>query len=329
MGPRLSLHRAFTGFVLLAGGATFLYLLWSFGPLRVWQDLSAFGWGFAVVLPFQLLDHFLNAWGWRLSFPPGPAARVPFWSLVRVRVAGDGVNYLTPSGNIAGEFVRPMMLGGEVPLDVRITSVFTAKAAQAAGQALFILLGLGYVLLGRVSNFAPANLFWGAMATCVILGGVTFLVWALAHRPPEWLRRRFPKVVEATSPVREQLKDYLTRHPWRLVGATVMFMLGYAWGALEIWLITRFMGLELTLETCLAVEFLSNLIDAMAFMVPAKIGTQEAGKAAIFAGLGLPAASGFTVGLIRHVRELLWAGSGLALYAAHEERTRLGKGTGT
>lgn len=321
------MRRAFTAFVLLAGSATFVYLLWNFGPLRVWNDLRDFGWGFAVVIPFQLLDHFLNAWGWRLSFPPASAAKVPFWDLVRVRVAGDGVNYLTPSGNIAGEFVRPAMLGGEVPMDVRITSVFTAKAAQAAGQALFILLGLSYVLLGRVSSFDRGGLVWGAMATFVILGGVTFLVWALAHRPPEWLQRRFPKVVEATAPVRGQLKEYLTHHPGRLVGATVMFMLGYAWGALEIWLITRFMGLDLPLESCLAIEFLSNLIDAMAFMVPAKIGTQEAGKAAIFAGLGLPAASGFTVGLIRHVRELLWAGSGLLLYATHERGS--GRGTGT
>jgi hypothetical protein len=324
-------RRAFTAFVLLAGSATFVYLLWSFGPLKVWSDLRAFGWGFAVVIPFQLLDHFLNAWGWRLSFPPAEGAKVPFWDLVRVRVAGDGVNYLTPSGNIAGEFVRPAMLGGEVPMDVRITSVFTAKAAQAAGQALFILLGLAYVLMGRVSSFDRGGLVWGAMATFVILGGVTFCVWALAHRPPQWLQRRFPKVVEATAPVRGQLKQYLSRNPGRLAASVVLFMLGYAWGALEIKLITQFMGLDLPLESCLAIEFLSNLIDAMAFMVPAKIGTQEAGKAAIFAGLGLDAASGFTVGLIRHVREILWAGSGLLLYAAHErlETGQLEKGTGT
>lgn len=314
------MRRVFTAFVLLAGTATFLYLLWSFGPLKVFNDLRAFGWGFALLLPFQLLDHAVNALGWRYSFPTEAAGKVSFWDLVKVRVAGDGVNYLTPSGNIAGEFIRPAMLGGGLPMDVKITSVFTAKAAQAIGQALFILLGLVYVVFGRISTFEPAKLIWGAAGTFVILGGVTFLVWALAHRPPMWLQTRFPKVVEATSPVRGQLKDYLTRHPGRMAASTVLFMLGYAWGALEIWLIAHFMGLELALSSALAIEFLSNLIDAMAFMVPAKIGTQEAGKAAIFAGLGLPPASGFTLGLIRHVRELLWAGFGLSLYAAHARR---------
>ncbi len=316
------MKRAFTAFVLLAGGLTFVYLLWTFDPAKVWADLRGFGWAFVVVIPFQLFDHMVNAYGWRLSFPADVAHRARFWDLVKVRIAGDGVNYLTPSGNIAGEFVRPAMLGGDLPMDVKITSVFTAKAAQAAGQALFILLGLAYVLLGKISTFEPAKLFWGAAGVLVILGGVTFCVWALAHRPPEWLQTRFPKVVAATAPVRGQLKEYLSRHPGRMAASTVAFMLGYAWGALEIWLIAHFMGLDLPLSSALAIEFLSNLIDAMAFMVPAKIGTQEAGKAAIFAGLGLPPAAGFTLGLIRHVRELVWAGGGLALYAAHERRAR-------
>ncbi|UPT75927.1 MAG: hypothetical protein M0D55_09805 [Elusimicrobiota bacterium] len=55
-------------------------------------------------------------------------------------------------------------------------------------------------------------------------------------------------------------------------------------------------------------------------MVPAKIGTQEGGKAVIFKGLGLGAELGFTVGLIRHVRELVWAGAGLFLYAAQQRQ---------
>lgn len=316
------MKRWFTAFVLLAGTATFLYLLWTFDPAKVLADLRGFGWGFAVVLPFQFLDHFLNAWGWRLCFPPAAGAKVPFRDLVRVRVAGDGVNYLTPSGNIAGEFVRPAMLGGEVPMDARITSVFTAKAAQAAGQALFILFGLAYVLLGGLSSFSTARLLWGGGAVLVILVGVAICVWVMAHRPPEWLNRRFPKAMEAAAPVREQLRDYLARHPWRLAGATGAFMGGYAWGALEIWLIAYFLGLAMPLRTALAIEFLSNLVDAMAFMVPAKIGTQEGGKAAIFKGLGLDPATGFTLGLIRHVRELLWAGAGLLLYASHERAAK-------
>ena len=58
-------------------------------------------------------------------------------------------------------------------------------------------------------------------------------------------------------------------------------------------------------------------VDGFLFMVPAKIGTQEGGKVVIFAALGLPASLGFAFGVIRHIRELSWAGLGLLLcYAA-------------
>jgi len=312
--------RVFTPIVLALGTATFLYLLWTFGPARVWGQLRAFGWGFALLLPFQILDHMLNAYAWRLAFPPAAAGRADFWDLVRIRIAGDGVNYLTPSGNIAGEFVRPGMLRCDLPSEVKIASVFLAKVTQAVGQAFFVILGLGYILMGRLYVFHGGQAAVGAAAMLAILAAVAFGVWVFASEPPEWVRRRIPEAVEKGAPVRVLLRHSLARHPVRLAGSTLFFMLGYGWGACEIWLIARLMGMPLNWETCLSIEFLSNLVDAMAFMVPAKIGTQEGGKAVIFKGLGLAPHLGFTLGIIRHVREVCWAGLGLAFYASHQKR---------
>lgn len=311
-------RRWFTLGILALGSATFLFLLWSFGPSLVWDRVRGFGWGFAVVLPFQLFDHMLNAMGWRLAFTPAEARKVPFRELVRVRVGGDGVNYLTPSGNIAGEFVRPGMLRSPLSHDSKIASVVVAKATQSVGQALFVLVGLIYLLNARVYAFEGGQAGWAAAGMSVILFGVALLVGLLAARPPERLRSRFPAAVEKTEPLRRSLREFLGRHPLRLMGSILFFMLGYAWGAAEIWLICFFLGFPIGPELALCVEFLSNVVDSFAFMVPAKIGTQEAGKTAIFKGLGLGADVGFTVGLIRHAREILWAGIGLGMYAAQQ-----------
>jgi hypothetical protein len=312
----------FTVFVLALGTATFLYLLWSFGPLRVWERLQGFGWGFAVVLPFQLCDHMLNAQGWRLAFAPAEARRASWWDLVRVRVAGDGVNYLTPSGNIAGEFVRPGMLRSTLSDDAKLSSVVIAKATQSIGQALFVLFGLIYLINVKTYVFAAGQVGWAAAGMSVILFSVALCVGLFAMRPPAFLLKRFPFALAKTEPVRRHLRDYLSRHPGRLAASTLFFMLGYSWGAAEIWLICLFLGAPIGPETALCVEFLSNLVDSFAFMVPAKIGTQEAGKTVIFQGLGLGPELGFTVGLIRHVREMLWAGAGLALYAGHQRAAK-------
>lgn len=311
-------RRWFTVVILALGSATFLYLLWSFGPALVWDRLRNFGWGFAVVIPFQLFDHMLNAMGWRLTFTPAEAKKVSFWELVRVRIGGDGVNYLTPSGNIAGEFVRPGMLRSSLSHDSKVASVVVAKATQSAGQALFVLVGLIYLLNARVYAFKDGQAGWAAAGMSVILFGVALLLGLLAARPPEWLKARFPGAVEKTEPLRRSLREFLGRHPLRLTGSIFFFMIGYAWGAAEIWLICQFLGFPLSAEIALCVEFLSNVVDSFAFMVPAKIGTQEAGKTAIFKGLGMAADVGFTVGLIRHAREICWAGIGLGMYAAQQ-----------
>jgi hypothetical protein len=313
--------RRLLGWVLLALGAcTFFYLLWTFGPARVWLQLERFGWGFAFVLPFPIFDHLFNAWGWRLAFSSEDARAVPFAWLVRVRVAGDSLNYLTPSANVAGEFVRPAMLGGRVSLDAKVTSVVVAKAAQAVGQGGFILCGMAYLIAGRCYAFHSGQAVWGSAVVAIVLFLVIFGVSAFAAVPPAWLERRAPGFVERSQPVRLLLRGYLKRHPVRLLASMLCFVLGYLWGAIEIWLIAYLLGFGLAPREAFSIEVLSNLVDTLAFLVPAKIGTQELGKAAIFKGLGLSAELGFTVGLIRHIRELCWAGAGLALYAAFLRR---------
>ncbi len=311
-----------TRLVVVAGIATFLLLLWKFDPARVWGHLVAFGWGFAVLLPFQILDHMLNAWGWKLAFPVESAPDAAFWDLVRVRIAGDGVNYLTPSANIGGEFVRPGMLRSPLPADVKVTSVLVAKVTQSVGQAFFILSGLGYLLHAHLFDFDGPQATLGAFGVGGILLGLVIGVGLLVMEPPAWFERRFPKAVEASAGVRGLLKSYLKTHPLRMMGSIFFFMLGYSWGAAEVWLICRFLGLDVGLETAFSIEFLSNLVDSLAFWVPAKLGTQEGGKTAIFAGLGLPPELGFTLGLVRHVREVSWALLGLALYAADQRRRK-------
>jgi hypothetical protein len=173
-----------------------------------------------------------------------------------------------------------------------------------------------YLINTRPAAFSSAQAGWAATGMSVILVGVALALGLLTARPPARLKALFPAAARKAEPVRRNLREYLSRHPGRLAGSTACFMVGYAWGAAEIWLICRFLGYPVGPETALCIEFLSNLVDSFAFMVPAKIGTQEAGKAVIFKGLGLASDVGFTVGLIRHAREMLWAAAGLGLYAA-------------
>lgn len=304
--------------ITAAACAGLAWALWRFDLGAVWRQVSVVGWGFALIIPFQLFDQMINALGWRMSFAAPDARRVPFRRLVMVRVAGDGVNYLTPSASVAGEFIRPLMLGDALDADARNTSVVVAKFGQALGQAIFILVGMLLVLRGKLDFLTPAQKAAGfGMAGL----NMTFVAVALlVLTRPAAPGARFWQADGAFGPVRALMRRYLRAHPLRFSAAAFFFMLGYAWGALEVLLICRFMGLALPLLTALAVEILSSAIDAIMFMVPGKLGTQELGKVLIFRGLGYAAEQGLAFGLIRHVREVAWAGAGFALYLWHRRR---------
>src|SRR5262249_20557201 len=111
------------------------------------------------------------------------------------------------------------------------------------------------------------------------------------------------------------LTSFGRRRRGRLYTAPLLFAAAYAWGAVEAYLICRSLGLSLSGSTIVAIETLSAAVDGVLFVVPAKIGVQEGGKTAIFAALGLAPSAGFAFGLVRHLRELVWAAGGLVLCA--------------
>jgi glycosyltransferase 2 family protein len=271
------------------------------------------GWGIVLVVGQEVVAHLLNTLGWRFAFAREHVASLPFGELLRLRLAGDAINYLTPSATIAGEYARVAMLGDRLAADVRTASVVVAKSAQTLAQAVFIaaglsLLGAGFVIAGPSRSLAFWGLGLGLLLAILLVCGST-----AAHLGPV---RAFSRNAA------RRLAAFLRDHPGRVVLSTFMFVLAYGWGSFEAYWICRFLGIPVPVFTALAIEVLSLSVDGMLFMVPAKIGTQEGGKVAVFAALGLPASLGLAFGLVRHVRELSWAGIGMLLYARSARRRR-------
>ncbi len=316
--------RWFEKAVVAACLATMGLLLFKLDPGRVWTNLAQVGWGLVLIVPLHGIDQVLNAYGWRFAFSAG-GDQAPLGRLLEVRVAGDGVNYLTPSATIAGEIIRPGMLGDFGTSEARIASVVIAKFTQALSQALFVLFGILFIAWARIPFAERAREWahWAAGALAALL--LAMLVYGLATRNrPRAARGASGGGPWSLSSLRGEIGGYLRLNPGRFIMSTALFLAGYLSGAIEAYVICAFLGLPITVSLALAIEILSTFVDGVTFMVPAKVGTQEAGKTAIFAGLGLPASAGFAFGVIRHVRELAWAAAGFLLYARHQRRVAAG-----
>lgn len=303
--------KTFEKIVLAVGLATLALLLWKMDAHEVGRLLSQVGWGFLLIIGQESGAHVFNTLGWRFCFDPELARAFSFGHLYRLRVVGDSVNYLTPSATIAGEVTRASALDNAQPAPVRAAGVVVAKCAQTLAQALFILFGLATVVHGKIAWLAPyEGALRGAAALCAAgLAGLAAFELLSTRK-----RTRLPPPGSGAKALLAHMDAYFRRHPGRCALAILLFIGGYVWGAFEAYWICRFLGAPVAPEQALAIEVLSIFIDGLLFMVPAKVGTQEAGKTAVFAALGLDPRTGFAFGVVRHVRELCWAGFGMLLY---------------
>lgn len=76
-----------------------------------------------------------------------------------------------------------------------------------------------------------------------------------------------------------------------------------------------FLRLPLCGGTVLSIEAMSRMVRMIGGRLPARIGADESGAAAVFAALGLPAAAGLALAVARRIRDTLNTLAGLVWLA--------------
>ncbi|TMA54031.1 MAG: hypothetical protein E6J76_02860 [Deltaproteobacteria bacterium] len=131
--------------LLVVGLALFVGLLHHIGTRAVLENLRVAGWGIAAICLQELLAFGANTLGWWFAFP-SPRPSISFVRLLAVRMAGDSINYLTPTATLGGEFVRVRLLRDRVATTAAVASVAIARVGQTVGQIAFIMVGLWLVI---------------------------------------------------------------------------------------------------------------------------------------------------------------------------------------
>jgi glycosyltransferase 2 family protein len=307
--------------VLTSGIILFCFLVARLGADNILANLRMVGWGILLIIAAEILSFLANTLGWRAAF--SSQETVPsFGQLLLARIAGDGVNYLTPTATMGGEFVRVRMLQGQAPVPSLAASVLVAKLTQTVGLLVFVSCGL----LAVIDELRlPSSVNWGILASLVafaaIVGGLLFLQRRSLLTPALdfAVRRLRLKFLARFRPPLEQLDAEMARvhreSSFRIFLSVGIFALGFAQGIIDTYLIIWFFGIPVSLKLAMAIEVLRVVLNNLTFFVPLRAGTQEAGQALAFAMLGLSAAQGLAAGVIYRVRELAWAFIGLAIMA--------------
>lgn len=291
---------------LLAGLMLAVFLVLHIGFAQVFEAALRVGWaGFVLILLAALPMIALLGLAWRSLV--GPLA--PFWVFFASRQLRDSATDLLPFTQIGGVVIgaRAGILGGVPPIKAYASSVVDITAELVA-QVAFTILGL---LIGLTRLRASADM--AVYADALILG-TALLVPGLAafvvlqrkgSRLAANMAARFlPKAVAHTEAFTAEI-EALYREPKKLALASTFHLLAWIASAVWLWVIFRLCGAAITVMDCIAIEAILAALRAVTVFIPAAIGVQEAGYAAMAQVFGLGPEVGMAVSLLKRARDVV------------------------
>ncbi|HLH75593.1 MAG TPA: lysylphosphatidylglycerol synthase transmembrane domain-containing protein [Candidatus Binataceae bacterium] len=310
--------------LVVLGFAFYIWLLKCLGLHTVAQYVRVVGLGLLLTIALEALARIANTLGWRIAVTQCPA-ELDFAHLFAARIAGEAIDYTTPSAQLGGQFVMALMVRRRLALAAGLASVVVAALAEAVGQIGFVL---GALMLSARLAATVHKLFWplvGGLSLTVTLAVGFYLIQV--NRPFSRLWKVAAKLdlaaiatdaIARSSEVADRLlAEFYQRHKPRLLASCLCYLAAWSLGPLEIYLLLGFLHQPRTLEVVLLTEALGILIERATFMIPAKLVSQEGGKALILGLLGYPPSIGFAVGLLRRIKELFWVLAGLTIFGLY------------
>ena len=304
--------------------AFYVWFLRRFGAHDVWHYVQLVGWGLAVTIALESVARVANTLGWRVTIENYPR-KLRFGELFVSRIAGEAIDYVTPSGQLGGQFVMAMMVRRKLAMAIGLATVVVASLAEAIGQIGFI----GGALLTSLPFEAELHrLMWPVMGGFAIALGLAagFFYVQLKHPFSQLWKAAAkldlahlanPEVKAAANEADSILIDFYARHRWRLVAACLCYIVAWSMGPAEIFILMKFLHQHVTLIVVLLIEAVGLLIERATFLIPGKLVSQEGGKALILSLLGYPADLGFAIGFLRRIKEMAWVAFGLLCLIVH------------
>lgn len=300
-----------TGAVIAAlvglGGAA--YLFFRIGFDAIFEAAISVGWGgFALLCFYGLANFVLLGMAWLVLAPPiTPSRAVTFcWGRAVRDSAGDVLPFSQLGGMVVG--ARAIILRGISGSDA-FGSTIVDITLEMIAQIAFILTGLG-ILVVQLPGLRGLPM----MRTTAIGGLIAIIVVAifiLAQRRGfamlERIARRFLPAAELAAGELDLVVNRIHAHPARIAAGLVLHFAGWLSSAFGTWLALALIGHPISFSSAIAIESMLCAARSAAVFVPAAIGVQEAGYAAMMPLFGLPADVGIAVSLLKRAREIALA----------------------
>ena len=313
-------------FLALALGIGVLALVLShFDLALVRQALSRAGFGgLALVIVAGLVAEVVLAVG-IIPLLPRPVPLGVVFASRQLRDSSSDVLPITQLGGVAFA-ARALVLAGLGALEAS-ASVIADLTTETFAQGLYVLAGV-VASLSLLHHNALLSPWTGAMlggALFLSIGSLLFAVLQL--NGSRWAEKFGARLFKSDATHNfSQAVHAIYRARTRIALSILLQFAGWIASGLWLWVVLAVMDLHPGLWSAIAIQALVEGLRSATVFIPAAIGIQEAGYAAVAPVFGLPPEMGLAVSLLRRARDILVAVPVLLIWQAIETRRGLRAG---
>ena len=276
------MSKSFRILLLAIGLFLFVWAIHSVGLEPLWLQIGTIGWRIMIVLAVYAVIFGLDTWGWHFAFPQKLTQSFRWRNLFGCRMAGEAINYVTPFAALGGEPIKAQLLNEHhrISWSDGLASLIIAKTSFVIGLVVLILSGLGLALWhSTLAN--PFKLL--TLGLTLLLISLIGLFWILQQRGlVRWIWRAIRALIpnlllQKTSPhagtkLNRKLTLFYRRDRNRFLLSVFFHFLGWTLGIVEVYLILKFLGIEVSWRQAWILESLWQLVKALSFFIPAALG---------------------------------------------------------
>jgi hypothetical protein len=252
-----------------------------------------------------------------LCLSSGP--QLTFSQALSAFIAGDAVGTVTPLGLLASEPTKVLLVSHHLATHESVASLAVENLVYAA--SVVVMTGAGLVVLLATVPLQP---WWqlAVGAALASLAAAAFVGARLLRGTWDSEKGQRPRWREPLAKIRAQVVGFSGEHASRLRRVFVLDLLFHVLAVAEIFVTLRWLLGDASPSVSQAVIFEAmNRVVTVAFkFVPFRIGVDEALSGALAPLVAVNPSAGVALAVIRKVRNLFWAGIGLAVVAWHPAR---------
>ena len=257
----------------LVGIGLLALLAWNTDVAAAWDQATAIGWGFGLVLALYFVEFLFDNLAWQTTFQSVPPTPVWIYRLWKVRMVGEAFNVALPAAHIGGEPIKALILNRHYDVGYRegVASLVLGRTIIVMGLVVFLTCGFVLMLGADLPRNYKLSAGVGLVAFSSLIAGF-FLVQRLrllSRFGDAILRGRLNATVAHLRETEDRLVLFYSSSRGRFALALAFSFLNWIGGVVTLYVTLQLLGHPVSWQEAWIIESFTQLVRAGSFFIPA------------------------------------------------------------